>query len=162
MLLFANVRTPSGTHDYHRVGIDAKTDQSARAALTSNISSGGFFDGRLDRAAVSGRWSPNPYVALRANYEVNRFEGLGDRDSSFVTQLAGPELRVFASPRLQWSTFYQYNTVQKRGTMNARLSWEFSPLSFLYIVYNDRQPILGGNVPTARSLIVKLSWLGQL
>jgi hypothetical protein len=63
---------------------------------------------------------------------------------------------------LQWSTFYQYNTVQKRGTMNARLSWEFSPLSFLYIVYNDRQPILGGNVPTARSLIVKLSWLGQL
>jgi hypothetical protein len=46
--------------------------------------------------------------------------------------------------------------------MNARLSWEFSPLSFLYIVYNDRQPILGGNVPTARSLIVKLSWLGQL
>jgi hypothetical protein len=69
---------------------------------------------------------------------------------------------VFASPRLQWSTFYQYNTVQKRGTMNARLSWEFSPLSFLYIVYNDRQPILGGNVPTARSLIVKLSWLGQL
>jgi hypothetical protein len=160
--LFANVRTPAGTHDYHRVGVDAKTDQSARAALTANVSSGGFFDGRLDRAALTGRWSPNPYVALRANYEVNRFGRLGDRDSSFVTQLAGPELRVFASPRLQWSAFYQYNTVQERGTLNARFSWEFTPLSFLYVVYNDHEPILGGTVPTARSLIVKLSWLRQL
>jgi hypothetical protein len=160
--LFANVRTPAGSHDYHRVGVDAKTDQSARAALTANVSSGGFFDGRLDRAALTGRWSPNPYIALRANYEVNRFGALGERDSSFVTHLAGPELRVFASPRVQWSAFYQYNTVQERGTLNARFSWEFTPLSFLYVVYNDRQPILGGTVPTARSLIVKLSWLRQL
>lgn len=160
--LFANVRTPAGTHDYQRVGVDAKSDQSARAALTANVSTGGFFDGRLDRAALSGRWSPNPYVALRANYEINRFDALGARDSAFTTHLAGPELRVFASPRLQWSAFYQYNTVQQRGTLNARFSWEFLPLSFLYVVYNDRQPIQNGSVPTARSLIVKLSWLRQM
>ena len=162
VFLFANVRTPAGTHDYQRVGVDAKTDQSARAALSANISTGGFFDGRLDRATLSGRWSPNPYVALRVSYDVNRFSALGDRDSSFVTHLAGPELRVFASPRVQWSAFYQYNTVQQRGTLNARFSWEFTPLSFLYVVYNDRQPVLGGALPTARSLIVKLSWLRQL
>lgn len=160
--LFDGVRTPAGTHDYHRVGVDAKTDQSARVAMTANVSTGGFFDGRLDRAALTGRWSPNPYVALRANYEVNRFASLGERDSAFVTHLAGPELRVFASPRVQWSAFYQYNTVQARGTLNARVSWEYAPLSFLYVVYNDRQPIQGGLTPTARSLIVKLSWLGQL
>ncbi len=50
----------------------------------------------------------------------------------------------------------------ERGTLNARFSWEFSPLSFLYVVYNDRQPILGGLTPRARQLIVKLSWLRQL
>jgi hypothetical protein len=126
------------------------------------MSTGGFFDGSLDRAALSGRWSPNPYVALRANYEVNRFRSLGARDTAFVTHLAGPELRVFASPRVQWSAFYQYNTVQTQGSLNARFSWEFLPLSFVHVVYNERDAIRGARIPSARSLIVKVSWLGQL
>jgi hypothetical protein len=71
-------------------------------------------------------------------------------------------LRVFLYPRVQWSGFYQYNTAQQRGTLNARFSWEFAPLSFLYVVYNDRQAIDGGMSPRANSLIVKLSWLRQL
>ena len=47
-------------------------------------------------------------------------------------------------------------------SLNARFSWEFRPLSFLYVVYNDRQAIQQGTAPTARSLIVKLTWLLQL
>jgi len=160
--LFANVRTPAGRHDTRRVGVDAKSDQSAQVAATANMSTGGFFDGELDRAALTARWSPNPYVALRANYEVNRFRALGARDTAFVTHLAGPELRVFASPRVQWSAFYQYNTVQSQGSLNARFSWEFQPLSFVYVVYNEREAIRGARIPSARSLIVKVSWLGQL
>jgi hypothetical protein len=99
---------------------------------------------------------------LRGAYEVNRLRSLGTRDSSFVTHLAGPELRIFLNPRVQWSAFYQYNTAVERGTLNARFSWEFAPLSFLYVVYNDRQAVRNGNTPTARSLIVKLSWLRQM
>jgi len=160
--LFANVRTPAGRHDTRRIGADAKTDQSAQLAATANISTGGFFDGQLHRTAVSGRWSPNPYIALRANYEMNAFRALGARDTAFVTHLAGPELRVFASPRVQWSAFYQYNTVQQRGALNARFSWEFTPLSFVHVVYNDLQPIQGTLAPGVQSLIVKLSWLRQM
>lgn len=101
-------------------------------------------------------------MALRGSYELNRLRDLGTRDSSFVTHLAGPELRVFASPRLQWSAFYQYNTAQGRGTLNTRFSWEYRPLSFVHVVYNDRQPVSGYTGPVARSLLVKVSWLGQL
>jgi hypothetical protein len=50
----------------------------------------------------------------------------------------------------------------QRASLNARFSWEFLPLSFLYVVYNDRQAVMTGTSPMARSLIVKLSWLGQL
>ena len=162
LTLFPGVTTPPGTHDYWRAGVDSRSDQSARVAVTVNVSTGGFFDGRLDRAQLAGRWSPNPYVSLRGNYEVNRFQSLGVRDSAFVTHLAGPEVRVFASPRVQWSAFYQYNTAQARGSLNARFAWEFTPLSFVYVVYNDRQAIQNGLAPPARSLIVKLSWLRQL
>ncbi len=160
--LFPGVAIPAGVHDYWRAGLESRTDQSAALAGSADLSTGSFFDGWLDRASLAARWSPNPYLSVRLNYEVNRLQSLGSRDSSFVTQLAGPELRLFASPRVQWSAFYQYNTAQARGFLNARFSWEFSPLSFLYVVYNDRHPIQGALAPSARSLIVKLSWLRQM
>lgn len=65
-------------------------------------------------------------------------------------------------PRVQWSAFYQYNTAVERASLNARFSREFLPLSYLYLVYNDRQAVSGGTSPMARPLIVKLSWLGKL
>ena len=160
--LFPGVTIPAGSHDYVRYGVEARSDQSAHVSTTANLSTGTFFDGRLDRAAIGARFSPSPYVAVRADYEVNRLRGIGTRDSSFVTHLLAPELRVFLNPRVQWSAFYQYNTLQQRGALNARFSWEFAPLSFLYVVYNDRQAIQNGVTPSARSLIVKLSWLRQL
>jgi hypothetical protein len=101
-------------------------------------------------------------VALRADWSINRLRSLGTRDTSLVTHLVAPEVRLYANPRLQWSAFYQYNTVQGLGSLNARFSWEFAPLSFLYVVYNDRQPVLQGTAPRANSLIVKLVWLRQL
>ncbi len=160
--LFPGVSIATGSRDYTRYGLEWLSDQSTRISTTGNLSSGTFFDGRLDRAAVGARFSPSPYVALRADYEVNRLQSLGTRDTSFVTHLLAPELRLFLNPRVQWSAFYQYNTLQQRGALNARFSWEFAPLSFLYVVYNDRQAIQDGNTPSARSVIVKLSWLRQL
>lgn len=160
--LLPGVTIAPGTHDYWRYGVELRSDPSARFAGTASLSAGGFFDGTQDRAAVSGRWSPNPYVSVRASYEINRLRSLGTADTSLVTHLVGPELRAALNPRVQWSAFYQYNTVQRRTALNTRFSWEFSPLSFLYIVYNDGQPILDSPVPAARSLIIKLSWLRQL
>ncbi len=160
--LLPGVTIAPGSRDYVRYGVEAKSDQSRRVSTTANLSAGTFFDGRLERAAVGARFSPSPYIAVRADYEVNRLTGIGTRDSSFVTHLLAPELRIFLNPRVQWSAFYQYNTLQQRGALNARFSWEFAPLSFLYVVYNDRQPIQDGTSPSARSLIIKLSWLRQM
>jgi hypothetical protein len=151
-----------GAYAYQRYGVDLRSDQSAAIAGSANLSTGSFFDGDLARASVSGRYSPTPFVSMRVAYEINRLTRVGVRDTSVTTHLAGPELRVFLNPRVQWSGFYQYNTAQQRGTLNARFSWEFAPLSFLYVVYNDRQAIDGGMSPRANSLIVKLSWLRQL
>ena len=162
VVLLPSVQIAPGTHDYRRGGVVLKSDQSAKVAATATITTGGFYDGSLDRAEVATRWSPTPYVALRGTYELNRLRSVGTRDSSFVTHLAGPELRLFLNPRVQWSAFYQYNTSVQRGSLNARFSWEFAPLSYVFVVYNDRQAIQNGVTPSARSLIVKVSWLRQL
>jgi hypothetical protein len=160
--LFPGVTTPAGTHDYLRYGLNLRSDQSAAVAWSANLSAGDFFDGALERAELAARWSPTPYVALSAAYEVNRLRSLGAHDSSFTTHLAAPELRLFLNPRVQWSAFYQYNTAARVGALNARFSWEFTPLSYLFVVYNDRRAVEGGTAPRSDQLIVKLSWLRQL
>jgi hypothetical protein len=35
------------------------------------------------------------------------------------------------------SAFYQYNTDARNGSLNARFSWEYRPLSFIYLVINS-------------------------
>jgi hypothetical protein len=160
--LLPGVTIAPGAYDYSRFGLDIKSDQSAPLAVSARLSAGGFFNGTQEQAVLAGRWSPNPYLSVRASYEINGLRALGTADTSLITHLVGPELRASLSPRVHWSAFYQYNTVQRSGALNARFSWEFAPLSFFYIVYNDGQPILDGLMPRSRSLIVKLSWLKQL
>jgi hypothetical protein len=55
------------------------------------------------------------------------------------TDLITPELRLALNPRVQLITFYQYNTAVERGVFNGRLSWEYAPLSFVYLVYSDNR-----------------------
>jgi hypothetical protein len=61
----------------------------------------------------------------------------------------------------------QWNTVARQLTANARLVWEYQPLSFFTIVYNERSPVDGRGVVTAapvgaRQLLAKPTWLLQL
>jgi hypothetical protein len=81
--------------------------------------------------------------------------------------LLGLELRLAANPRLQFVKFTQWNTAASQLAVNARLSWEFRPLSFFTVVHNHRAPVDGLGVgtpssPTSRQLFVKTTWLLQL
>lgn len=160
--LFPGVAVQPGTYDYWRTGLVVSTDPSAKASVRADLATGGFFDGALDRLSGNARWAPDPRVALALAYDVSRLRRLGPADTSFVTQLYGPEVRLAATPRLQLVSFYQYNTAARAATLNARLSWEFSPLSFLYVIWNRREPIAGGSLLRQDALLVKLAWLGQL
>lgn len=160
--LFPGVSVAPGTYDYWRTGLVLSTDPSAKASVRADIATGGFFDGALDRLSGAARWAPDPRMALALAYDVSRLRRLGPTDTSFVTQLYGPELRLAATPQLQVVSFYQYNTAARAATLNARLSWEFSPLSFLYVIWNRREPIANGSLLRQDALLVKLAWLGQL
>jgi hypothetical protein len=77
------------------------------------------------------------------------------------------ETRLASSPRLQLVSFVQWNTVARQLAVNARIAWEYRPLSFFTVVYNDRSAVDGRGVlipPPAgsRQLLAKLTWLWQL
>lgn len=160
--LVPGVTMAAGTYGFTRVGVEAASDQSARLAASVVASAGGFFNGTQRQMNVTARWSPTPHASLRVSYEQNQLRAVGVNDTSLVTHLVAPELRLALTPRVQFSAFYQHNTVVDQGALNARFSWEFRPLSFLYVVYNSRAPTGGALGPSTESLIVKLSWLRQL
>ena len=60
---------------------------------------------------------------------------------------------------MQVSGFYQYNTFDKRGRWNIRGSWEFAPLSFVYLVFNESS--FRDSPVQNQSFISKLTFLKQ-
>jgi hypothetical protein len=109
------------------------------------------------------RLQPSARGSVAFRYVGNFFHGTGPRVNA---HLLAPELRIALNPRLQSTAFYQYNNSTRQGALNARVSWEFTPLSYLYVVWNDQRAVgaqPGESLPAAtRQLVVKGTWLLQL
>lgn len=150
---------PIGEFNVVRNLIRYRSDQSKKISLNVSNESGGYFNGRLSTWRASGRLAPIPHLALTADYEHNNFSNFGTENDSFSTDLYSVGLRLAANPRLQLSSFYQYNSFDNRGRINLRGSWEFSPLSFLYLVFNENNVF--ENPSLNRSFISKISYMKQ-
>jgi hypothetical protein len=160
------VTVAPGHYRYVRWNANVTSDPSARFGGKLDLVTGPFYDGGLHVATLQGRASFGPRLALIGTYELDALHGVGGTDAT--THLFAPEVRAALNPRIQVSAFYQRNTAARLSTLNARFSWEFLPLSYLYVVYNGRSPLAAlmdphpPITPTERALIVKLVWLRQL
>jgi hypothetical protein len=161
------VEIAPGRYDYLRHAITVQSDPSAKVALRLEGGLGGYFDGRLRTWRTVLQATPDPRIAASVDYTLTRLFDVGINRASVTTHLLGVESRLAASPRLQLVTFAQWNTAGRQLAINARLSWEYRPLSYVTIVYNDRSPVDCRGVATAapvasRQLLAKLTWLLQL
>jgi hypothetical protein len=76
---------------------------------------------------------------MTADFEYNDINSIGIDNLDLDTRLYTGGLRLALNPRVQFSTLYQYNSFDKQGRWNARFQWEYMPLSFIYLVFNDTQ-----------------------
>jgi len=128
-----------GDYEYttHRLAYNG--DFSRKVAIKAAYSFGGYFDGGLETFSSSLRLAPVPQIQLTADYQWNRLTDLGSEQTDEETHLVGTELRLALNPRVQLISFFQYNTTSDRTTLNSRLVWEYQPLSYIYLVYNDNR-----------------------
>lgn len=133
--------TPVAIGDYYytRYRFYYGNDQSKKFSYGFLYETGNYYNGKLDSWIVNARYSPMPHIALSVNYQHNSIYNFGESSIDKETDLITPQIRLALNPRLQWITFYQYNTAVNLGVLNSRVSWEYAPLSFLYIVYNDNR-----------------------
>lgn len=165
--LLDGVTVPAGTLDAWRYGFLMQTNASGRLSGQLEVSNGGFYNGRNTAISSSLRVAPSPRLVLSTSYEVNLLRDIGVERVDRTTHLVAPEARIFLNRSMQLGGFWQYSSESRRGAWNARFSWEFEPLSYLYIVYNDNRAIgsLPGGatpLPPQQQLTVKLVYSHQL
>ncbi len=154
-----------GIYRYTRLDCTLNTDQSVPYSVLADISTGGFYNGKLSSCTFTLRAVPIPNIAAGVTYTYDAFKGFTAGNQTVKTYLIAPELRVSFTPKIQLNGFYQYNTVSNQGGLNMRFAWEYKPLSFIYLVFNDLQTY---NIPGLQTGyrqqqgIFKISYITQL
>ena len=160
---FAPLEIPIAQDDYFytRHQIDFYTDRSAKFSVSGSINWGEFYNGR--RTTIEGglRFAPVPHAALTVDYEFNDLSSLGEANEALETHLTTVGSRFALNPRVQLSVFYQYNSFDEQGRWNVRGSWEYRPLSFIYLVFNDTRIDDLENPFQEQQFIGKLTFLKQ-
>ncbi|MCR9228282.1 MAG: carbohydrate binding family 9 domain-containing protein [Flavobacteriaceae bacterium] len=155
------IEIEEGNYQYTRYLVMYNTDQSKKLSVSGSYQLGKFYNGVRNATSLGIRYAPIPHMALSANYENNNINGLGILKEDLDTNLYSANLRVALNPRIQLSTFYQYNSYDQQGRWNVRLSWEYMPLSFIYLVFNDTQMDSFDPVQNTTQFISKITFLKQ-
>ncbi len=150
-----------GTYQYQRQLLFAGTDASRKISATLQQEWGNYFDRKLATTDVGVGLAPWPYVSMRLGVNRNYFSEMDTEKSDHEVILYTSELRLAWSPRLQLIGLYQHNTQNKLNAYNIRLAWEYKPLSYVYVVFNNRSfEGTTGNVQEQNG-IFKVSYLKQ-
>jgi len=153
---------PTDRYYYTRQQVNFNTDRSAKFSVSGNINWGNFYNGKRTTIRTGLRYAPSVHAAVTADFEYNDLNNLGRNEENLTTRLLSVGTRLALNPRLQLSSFYQYNSFDQRGRWNFRFSWEYQPLSFLYIVFNDAR-INNLDVPFQEQQVVsKITFTKQI
>ena len=144
---------------YTRHRITFRSDQSKKISASGSFEFGDYYNGNLGTTRAGVRIAPTPHAAFSLDYEHNNFKEVGSETETKSTSLITGGLRLALNANVQLSTFYQYNSFNDQGRWNVRGSWQFAPLSFLYVVFNESS--FNDSPERSQSLIAKISVLKQ-
>jgi len=148
-------------YNYTRYLLSYKTDQSTKFSSSASLDFGDFYNGVRNTLTSGLRYAPLPNLSLSFDYEYNNINGVGLDKIDLETHLYTSGLRVALNPRTQLSTFYQYNSFDEQARWNIRFSWEYKPLSFIYLVFNDTETDAFDPIQSSTQFISKITFLKQ-
>jgi len=152
-----------GKYRYVRHQFYYSSDPSKIIGLSASVEFGSYFNGHLNSGSVALRFSPIPHFSLTGQLNRNHFKKVGDSEETITADLWSITGRLALNPRLQLIGFYQLNSLNNAGNYNIRLSWEYQPLSYVYVVFNHRGfDNAALKRQTEDHTIIKLSYLRQL
>lgn len=137
-LAFFSVEIPSGKYNYNRYSAIWFSDRSQKVSVFVNAETGKYYNGNLTTITGNFRIAPLPHVSVEGRFTNNHYSNLGVKSASGSTQLYTLSGRFALNPRVQLIGFYQHSSISNFDVWNVRFSWEYRPLSFIYLVFNQR------------------------
>lgn len=152
-----------GKYNYLRHQFYFQTDPSRVISTGLVFETGSYFNGKLSTYNVTVSLAPVPNFFLQGSLNRNHFKEVGDPATDKKVDLYSISGRLALNPRLQLIGFYQRNSENNVSNYNIRLSWEYQPLSFIYLVFNRRGfDNTQQKRQTEDHAIIKVSYLRQL
>jgi hypothetical protein len=130
------ITIPVGEYRFVQQQIRASTDPSKIVNLQLIYNGGPYFNGRLHSSDWVLQFAPIPHISLTGHFNRNRFFGVGEPKMNSTIDLYSIEGRFALNPRVQLVGFYQQNSENHTQNYNIRFSWEYQPLSYIYLVVN--------------------------
>ncbi len=127
-----------GEYDYLRHFFLASTDPSKKISVSGFVDWGNYFDGSLSSLDLTFRFVPIPHISLATRYNRIGFSKVGVDQTSKRVDLYSIEGRFAINPRIRLTGVYQKNSENDLKNTNVRFSWEYQPMSYVYLVYNER------------------------
>ena len=139
------------------------SDPSANFYYSFLFSTGSYFDGSLNKLSSQITYRPITNISISFNYEPNWFDHAGTLKSNKKIEIISSELNLALNRFISLSGFYQYNSEEKSSLTNFRFAWEYSPLSYFYILYNiGKSSSIEERDINHNQLMLKLSYQFQL
>ena len=152
------VVVPRGAYSYDVLEMSYSLAQNRMISGNASASYGSFYDGTRATATYSGRVGFSPHVVVEPSLTLNWVTlPYGD----FTARLVGTRFVVSPSPRLTFSSLTQFNPGAHSLTSSARMRWEYTPGSDLYVVYSDGRDTATPQFPALqnRSFAIKATRL---
>lgn len=160
-----DINIAPGDYNYTLHNILLSTDPSKILNLVLDWKTGTYFNGHLTSADWKLQFAPIPYISLMGELSHNHFKGVGEQKVTESVNLYILQGRFALNPRVQLTGIYQKNSLNNEDNYNIRLSWEFAPLSYVYLIYNRGVTGVADNLvlhpQTEDHVIAKISYLQQ-
>lgn len=156
------VQIAKGQYDYIRNGLMISSDQSKKFSYMLNADIGNYYNGSTRLYLVKTNFAPIPHVNFGLTLNRSEIKDLGILRESKNINLWMIESRLAINPRLQLIGFYQQNALNDLKSLNLRVSWEYKPLSYIYLVLNQVEH-MGDDltIQKQKAFLAKVSYLKQ-
>ncbi len=132
--LAPGVIVPAGEYSYSTSRVSYSLGQQRRVSGRFSASTGSLYGGTKSDVTYSGRWGVIPQFSLEPSVTL-AWGSLPYGD--FTARLVGSRFTVTPSARMQISSLVQFNVDGRTLTSSARLRWEYTGGSDLFVVYSD-------------------------
>lgn len=129
-------RVLAGDYTFYRLEGSYSMSRAGLFRFSVNAEAGGFYDGEGVTFTFRPSWNVSPHLEIDGTYSYV-YVDFPDRDQQFSSHLARLRLGVPFNTQISTNLFFQYNSVSKTFSTNARFRYNFSEGNDLWIVYNE-------------------------